>query len=227
MKVNDDTILLKELKRRLEIRRNPAYAKSMKAYMKNKFEFIGINAPAIDEELKIFWRDFKPELTKPKALISLLWQEPEREYQMFAIKLIKKTLKQYNFSDLGYFEGLIKSKSWWDTVDFLATTVIGHILSKDKKQADNIVRHYISSPNIWIKRTALLYQLKYKQETDASLLYELILSCLNTKEFFINKACGWALRQYSKINPDSVREFIAANKEKLASLTIREGSKYL
>ena len=80
---------------------------------------------------------------------------------------------------------------------------------------------------MWLQRTALIFQLSYKEDTDAELLYSLIDRTLGSKEFFINKASGWALRQYSKFNPESVRNYIDSRRDQLAGLTIREGSKYL
>jgi 3-methyladenine DNA glycosylase AlkD len=120
---------------------------------------------------------------------------------------------------------MITNKSWWDTVDFIATKLVGTYLVLYPCERKNYVNKWINSGNIWLQRTAILFQLKYKEQTDFELLTYIIRQLNHTDEFFINKAIGWALREYSKTNPVKVKEFI--DSVQLSNLSIKEGSKYL
>ncbi len=212
----------------LEATSNPTDADKMEAYMKNRFHFLGVKAPARTALLRPIWKTYRTDITEQiRPLVLHLWQQPAREYQMLAMELLGKCQKNLLPSDLPFVEELITTKSWWDTVDYLASNSIGHILASDKGLARDIAHRYIESEDLWLRRTALLFQLKYKDQVDEQLLYTLIDKSLGEEDFFLRKACGWALRQYSKYNPQSVKAYMEANKEKMSPLTWREGSKYL
>ena len=207
---------------------NPTRAEAMAAYMKNHFSFAGISAPQRSVLLRPIWRDHKPTIKEDiHNICNDLWMLDHREYQMIAMELMGKCKKQFNTDDLNFVQNLITTKSWWDSVDFLASTILGTILKPHPNLAQDVAREMMSSNNMWLKRSALIFQLKYKSETNKALLYELIAETQGSTEFFINKAAGWALRQYSKFNPSSVALFIQDNKDWLSKLTVREGSKYL
>jgi len=200
----------------------------MAAYMKGHFPFYGVNAPARKEIVTRIWQSEKAVINNQiRPLVKAMWSKEHRENQMIALDLMGRCKKQFTEDDLPFVESLITTKSWWDTVDFLASTSIGYILQRDKVLATDTARRYMNNENMWLQRTALIFQLKYKEDTDAHLLYELIDKTKGSKEFFINKASGWALRQYSKFDPEGVKSYISDNETKLARLTIREGSKYL
>jgi 3-methyladenine DNA glycosylase AlkD len=118
---------------------------------------------------------------------------------------------------------LICQKSWWDTVDFIAATLVGGLLHKFPELKPEMDK-WNRDEDMWKVRTSMLFQLKYKDEVDFEALSRYILTHAESKEFFLRKASGWALRQYSKFNPDAVRHFIASHE--LSPLTVREGSKY-
>ena len=117
------------------------------------------------------------------------------------------------------------TKSWWDTVDLLAK-VIGSLIIRIKGY-DQIMLEWSKDSNIWLRRVAILYQLSLKDKVDKQVLDEILVNNLGDSEFFINKAIGWALRDYSKYNSEWVREFIKKNKANMANLSIREASKYI
>lgn len=117
------------------------------------------------------------------------------------------------------------AKSWWDTVDMLAQ-VVGNIALKDSRVEEEMLA-WSREENIWVQRIAILYQLRFKEKTNTTQLVQILLNCVGTNEFFINKAIGWALREYSKTNPDWVRDFLEKYREQMANLSIREASKYL
>ncbi|MBK8853792.1 MAG: DNA alkylation repair protein [Saprospiraceae bacterium] len=204
---------------------DPLRAASMKAYMKNLFPFIGINAPLRTQLISIIYKHFNVKsLNLP--WVTFLWKENEREFQYAALDHLKKFCKYLKVEDLPFIEKLITTKSWWDTVDALACHQVGFILKNNPNLIDQNVSKWLSSDNIWLNRTAILFQLKYKKETNFPLLCECILTHISSKEFFIQKASGWALREYAKTDPVAVKQFVEANPE-LAGLTKREALKHI
>jgi 3-methyladenine DNA glycosylase AlkD len=209
-----------------EAHRNAENAESMEKYMRNLFPFLGIKTP----ERRVLVRQFFNEtgiLKEPfnKELVLELWEKNEREYQYTALDYIEKSLKKLTKDDLPFFEKLITTKSWWDTVDMIAPKAVGEIASKSPEVIEETIDGWAVDENFWLRRASILFQLKYKQRTNEELLYKYILQNAASKEFFIQKAIGWALREYSKTNPQSVKLFLAGNQ--LAPLSVREGSKYV
>jgi len=221
-------VIIHYFKEELEQLSHPASAVKMAAYMKDNFKFYGVAAPARKELVIRIWHTEKPFISENiRTLIRQLWVKEEREYQMIALDLMGRCKKQFLETDLALLEELITTKSWWDTVDFIASTMVGYVLSKNTMLAKTVAEGYMSDDNMWLKRTALIFQLKYRSDTDEMLLYKLIDATKGSQEFFINKASGWALRQYSKYDRSSVESYLTKNRNSLAKLTIKEGSKYL
>ncbi len=155
-----------------------------------------------------------------------MWLLPQREYQYLAMDLLMKHKKSLQTQHLHFGETLIQEKSWWDTVDLLATNYFGSILQKVPYQEQKDYVEFLSGhENMWMNRVGMIYQLKYKDQTTTEFLEIAILPHLESKEFFIQKAIGWALRQYSKFNPTYVRYFL--EEYEMANLSSREASKYL
>ena len=197
----------------------------MKKYMKNNFEFLGIKSPQRREILKEFLKNMKISKEELIKIVEDLWNEEARELQYIAIDLLLKYRKLLDKNDLHFLEKLVVTKPWWDTVDLLASNLIGYILKENTNEINNYIKAWVNSDNIWLNRTAILFQLKYKSDTDEELLYEIIKRFNLSNEFFIQKAIGWALREYSKSNPNSVMEFI--NNNELKPLSRREGLKHI
>src|SRR5699024_1198023 len=128
--------------------------------------------------------------------------------QSIALELLNQETKRFKQKDIELLEYLVTNKSWWDTVDWVASKHIGHYFQLYPENKKVITNKWIGSDNIWLQRTALLFQLKYKTLTDEELLYNHINQCLESDEFFIKKAIGWALREYSKTNPKSVLMYV-------------------
>ena len=198
----------------------------MEKYMRNQFLFLGIRTPLRRKLTKQFFKesgilkaDFNPEFVRS------LWNLEHREYQYVAVDYITSLLDKLTREDILLMEELITTKSWWDTVDMLAQKPVGTIAKKFPEVIFTNVEKWVTSKNMWLQRSAILFQLKYKRDTDEDLLYRYIQTHASSKEFFIQKAIGWALREYSKTNHDSVHDFIENNE--LAKLSVREGSKYI
>lgn len=211
----------------LKAERNPEKAASMAAYMKDQFPFLGLPQPELKRLSIPMLNEIKP-FVDAKFLhqsVLLLWKLTEREYHYVAITLLYNHTKQAEHSTLELIENLVVQKSWWDTVDSLAT-LVGKLAWQFPEWLETL-EHYSAHENFWLRRIALLYQLTYRKKTDQKRLFRYCLINAEEKEFFIRKAIGWALREYSKTNPDAVRAFLAENKNRLSSLSVREASKYL
>lgn len=149
----------------------------------------------------------------------------EREYQYAAQDYLVKVIKKINNSHLPFIKNLITTKSWWDTVDVLSPHLVGKIAKETPSVIEDTIEKWALGDHLWLKRSSILFQLKYKEDTIETILYKYINANSNSKEFFIQKAIGWALREFSKTNPDSVRQFI--KETTLPKLSVREGSKYI
>lgn len=198
----------------------------MAAYMKNHFPFLGIKSPLRKELLKEHFAEYA--LPEPEQLFEEVWKLynlPEREYQYAAIALIEKMKKQLTPDDFPVLQLLIETRSWWDSVDSIAPHFVGQLVKMDRTFGDKVMLKWSQSDNMWINRSAILHQLKFKQQTDVELLFTIIKQHTDSKEFFIQKAIGWVLREYAKTNPDIVKEFVA--EQPLKPLSKREALKHL
>lgn len=204
---------------------DPVQAQPMSAYMKHQFPFLGLKKP----ERKMLESPLVQRVKKDKALehgiIEQLWSASEREFQYLALDLMVAVQPALKPEAMPLLERLIQEKSWWDTVDLIATQLVGPMTLRAPELIEAYIRPWSVSENLWLRRTAILFQLKSKQATDTELLEEIILENCETKEFFLNKAIGWALREYSKTDPDWVAAFLSAHH--LAPLSVREAGKYL
>ena len=210
----------------LENNRNELLAESMGKYMRDKFRFLGIRGPKRTELFKKYF----PTARKTKEIdwnfIETCWNKEEREFQyavVYYLKAMQKFLKKGDISKLKY---LVVTKSWWDTVDLLSK-IIGDVVNRKKELKTLMLEWSKKENNIWLRRVAILHQLSFKENVDKLLLETILEDNLSNGEFFINKAIGWALRDYSKVNPEWVRKFIEKNRNEMANLSLREASKYL
>jgi 3-methyladenine DNA glycosylase AlkD len=205
---------------------DPVKAAPMKAYMRNQFEYLGIQSPMSAELNKLFIAENGlPELADLEEILRDLWALPEREFQYVAGGLLGRMDKDLPSDFIRVMEYLLVTKSWWDTVDSLAGGAIGTHFKRYPQVRKKYLTRWRKSENIWLRRTTLLFQLGYKKETDFLLLCDLIRENLGSNEFFINKAIGWALRQYSRVDPQGVRTFVAQTP--LHPLSKREALKWL
>ena len=210
------------------IHANEKEAPLMKAYMKNKFDFFGIKAPfrkVIVKSLKDLYGLKIPD-SSFWELIYELWANNHRECQYIAIDLLQPIAKKLTPDHLSILENMIKTKSWWDTVDVIAPALVGEILKKHPEYKIKYIYRWMNEKNVWLQRSSIIFQLKYGSSTDWDLLTESILKNDTSKEFFIRKAQGWALRQYSKYEPVKVKDFVEANPQ-LSNLTKKEALRNL
>ena len=197
----------------------------MRKYLRNKFDFLGIQTPKRREISKPYFKLAKQTKSFDWEFVNYCWKKPYREAQHVAIDYLKLMKGHLGINDIPQIKELIVSKSWWDTVDGLFRT-IGDIALQYPQVEETLLLWSIDE-NIWLRRTAITHQILRKEQMNEVLLEKILINNLNQVEFFINKAIGWILRDYSKTNPKWVTDFIEKNKDSLSNLSIKEGSKYL
>ncbi|SNS34353.1 3-methyladenine DNA glycosylase AlkD [Anaerovirgula multivorans] len=205
--------------------RNQKQAEQMSVYMKNKFSFLGISKPKRAELQKEFIKQQKKQKNIDWNFVFMLWELSEREFQYLALDYLLALKSYLQKSDMEKIKILITNKAWWDSVDILAGNIVGELCNKYPELIVEYILNWYKSKDIWLVRTAILFQLKYKEKTDTELLGRIINNNNDSKEFFVNKAIGWALREYSKTNKTWVKSFLDSNS--LSRLSVREASKYL
>ncbi|MEM7330801.1 MAG: DNA alkylation repair protein [Chloroflexota bacterium] len=205
---------------------NPDDAKSMTQYMRNQFAHFGIKSPLRKELLKAFTAGHGlPPVEQIEAIALDLWSQPQRECQHAAMWFLEKRRKKLPPATIDLIEKLIVTKSWWDTIDFLSSHDAAYFFKQFPETKETHLTHWRRSENFWLRRASILFQLLYRQETDGDLLFAIIRENLGSKEFFINKAIGWALRTYSRVDETAVIQFVQSTP--LHPLSKREALKWL
>lgn len=205
----------------------PLRAAGQKKYLRNQFECFGLTSGerrALQKEIVK-----KYPITEYQELVDTtheMWMKEERDFHHAAMELWGTYEKMWTVDTLEEFRRCITTKSWWDTVDHLASNCVGKLITTHP-ELQKEMNSWIVDENLWIRRTAIIHQLKYKEKTNEQMLFDFCVKTCKETDFFIRKAIGWALRQYSKSSPDSVKEFVIKNKSKLSPLSIKEASKYL
>jgi glutamate racemase len=216
---------LESIQQILAVRANPEKAKPMKAYMRDQFDYFGLNSPVLRELQKPFLAAARQQDSIDWELVQVLWDAPQRELQYFAIAYLSTLKRQLNSNDLPKIKALIQKKSWWDSVDSL-DTLVGYLVRQDESLKP-VMLTWSEDPDFWVRRAAINHQLGFKQATDKALLKAIILKNLGSREFFINKAIGWSLRDYARTDPSWVSALLLEFREKLAPLSFREAAKHL
>jgi 3-methyladenine DNA glycosylase AlkD len=207
---------------------DPAKAPAMAAYMKTSQPFFGVPTPIRTAMLKQMGDKFAPVDQKSYARsVMALWKLPHREERYCAISFARRYEQFITLESLPLYERMIREGAWWDFVDEIAVNLVGTVYGNLRTQTRPIIERWIDDNDMWIRRTALLSHMKHKNETDAAQLFKHCLKLSHEREFFIRKAIGWALREYSKTDPRAVRAFLTKNSKRLSNLSYAEGSKHL
>ncbi|MFJ4754528.1 DNA alkylation repair protein [Streptomyces sp. NPDC088763] len=204
---------------------DPERAAAMRAYMKDVAPFLGIPTP----ERRVLSRSVvrgtpRPDERDCTAVALRCWRLPEREYQYFAVDYLRRHVTRLSSGFLPVARQLVSTVPWWDTVDALAAHVVGGLLAADPALAEDMDA-WIEDDDLWVARTALLHQLRYKERTDTERLFAYCLRQSGHPDFFVRKAIGWCLREYAKTDPEAVRDFLAREGERFAPLSVREALK--
>lgn len=218
--------MIMALRSELEAQQDPAKADPMMKYMKNKFIYFGIKGPELSAITSRFFGQYgHPHISALTEFLLACWEQPEREFQYIAVGELRRYIPMVEPEFISTIEQLITTKSWWDTVDSLAANSVGPLFSRFPDTRDELLQRWIPSENMWLRRTTILFQLNYRTKLDFPLLTSIIEQNLGSKEFFINKAIGWALRQHSKIDRKAVTEF--CDRADLSNLSRREALKWM
>ncbi len=195
--------------------------------MKNRFPFLGIGATERRSALKSYnqSKPWHPQLDELSDFVTACWEIPYREIHYCAQEELFRYRKCWNSEMLPLFEHLITHQSWWDSVDFLASNVLGYHFRKYPEQIRPAVNKWLKGQNLWLMRSTLLFQLRYKAETDEAVLTELVEELADHPDFFIRKAIGWALREYGKTNPAFVTKTVG--QVEMSGLSKREATRLL
>ncbi len=214
--------------RELARRADPAKAGPMAAYMKTDMPFYGVQKAGRSEILRAVKRVFVPgDAGEYRAMVTSLWVLPHREEKYLAIDIAATFSEFITLGQVPLYEQLVVEGAWWDFVDSVASDLVGAVALSESDEKRPVLDGWIDDDDMWLRRTAILSQLRHKEATDAELLFGFCLRRAHETEFFIRKAIGWALRQYARTDPDAVSEFLVANKEQLSGLSFREAAKHL
>lgn len=200
-------------------------AASMAKYMRNLFSFYGIPTP----ERKAVYKDLIKEEKRKKIIdwkfLDQCYKDEHREFQYLVYDYLIAMSRLLSYDDIPQIEKYVREKQWWDTIDFLSK-VIGEIGLRDNK-VNNLMIEWSLDDDFWVRRIAIIHQLCRKEKTNTELLQTILENNLGSKEFFVNKAIGWALRDYSKTNPIWVKDFINKCRDKMDGISLKEASKYI
>jgi len=161
-----------ELIQELRANSNREMAIPMENYLKNNFSCLGIKTEKRRAIFKSVYEKHKAEIKSDYRTITWeLFQEKEREFHHCAIDLIQKEIKKkFIFEDIQLIENLVITNSWWDTVDFIAKYLVGGYLEHFPEETLKVIERFSNSQNMWLNRTAIIFQLSYKEKTNFDLL---------------------------------------------------------
>jgi 3-methyladenine DNA glycosylase AlkD len=203
-------------------------APAMAAYMKTDMPFYGVKKPQrVGIRRELVRRYPPPSHRDYVAIVGALWALPHREEKYLAIAYARAFPGYVDAGSTSLYRRMVVEGAWWDFVDEVAAHLVGGALLGDRQVVAPVLDGWIGDENLWLRRTAILAQLRHRDRTDEERLFSYCLRCADEKEFFIRKAIGWALREYSKTAPDAVRAFVLGNRDRWSGLTFREATRHL
>ena len=222
------TALVKYIQSELATLADPVKAEEMAAYMRTEMPFYGVQKPDRVPLIREMKNRFPPvSLSDYQRNVLALWQLEHREEKYLAINYAD-SFKQYMIPQaVPLFERLVREGQWWDFVDPIASWLVGRTLLSHEESLRPVIETYVQDEDFWIRRTALLAHLGHKKMTNSEALFRYCTALAGEKEFFIRKAIGWALREYSKSEPEKVSRYLKKNADNLSPLSYKEGAKHL
>ncbi len=201
-----------ELAETFEKHADPIIAANAKAYMRDKSEFYGLPSPLRKQLLAdLIAKSGYPDYSELDEMIRFAWEQPQREWQYTAMDITAKFVKKAEPGLIDSSEWMITHKSWWDSVDFVAPNIAGLVFNKFPEIRMHYIEKWMQSGHLWLLRSCLIHQLRYNKTADKELLFNLCERLADHPDFFIRKAIGWSLRQYSKAYPEAVIEFVTSH----------------
>ena len=207
---------------------DPAKSEAMAAYMKTSDPFYGVQKPARTPILREAKRRYPVEdAAGYRAAVLSLWNLPHREEKYLALAIASSYPQHITFEMLPLFRRLVPEGAWWDFVDDVAVRMVGKVWLDERSRTTAVMTEWIGDPDMWLRRSAIIGQLKHKADTDEAVLLSFCLGRAHEKEFFIRKAIGWALREDAKTSPAAVRKFVVEHRDSLSPLSVREATKHI
>lgn len=220
--------IIKYITNTLNDNKNSKDAIQMQRYLKTTMPFYGVKSPILNTIVNdVNNLHLISNQEEYNSVIMDIWNLSHREEKYISIKLARKWKKYITLEALTVYEKMIREGQWWDFIDPISQGLIGILLMNNRFKMNKILDKWIKDENLWIRRSAILAHLKHKENTDYKKLFEYCLKCAHEKEFFIQKAIGWVLREFSKTEPEIVYAFIQDNDRVLSNLSKREGMKYI
>lgn len=203
---------LADLQKLFHEHRNEDDAIAMKKHMKSRFEFLGIKAPERQDLIKKYVKEHGwPLKDHIEDVVVGLYSLPYREFHYTAVEMADHLMKNTKIQDIHSIEYMLEHNQWWDTVDSVAVNIAGRWLKHHRELANTYFNRWNESDNIWLNRTAILFQLRYQRETDLQKLTTAILRHSKSNEFFHQQAIGQILSEYAETDPEWVKKFISDN----------------
>jgi len=217
--------IINHIRKELSKAADPLKAPQMQAYIKTDQPFYGVQSTARKTILRKALKKYPITNKKEwEQIILEFWNGKYHEEMYIALSIADRFKKYRDEDSWELFEKLLRSATNWDTVDGIAPNLLGDLV-KEHRYFEKKIWEWTDDENFWVRRATILVHLKHKEDTNVELLAKTILKLAHEKEFFIRKAIGWALRQYSYTDADWVKQFISDNEEKLSGLSKREGLK--
>ena len=214
-----------DIKKRFEEKEDKENAAQMAKYMRNQFVFYGLPTPKRKAVYKDFLKEEKKSGQIDWAFLDRCYEDEHREFQYLVCDYLTVMDNFLAYDDIPRIKAYIKCKSWWDTTDSL-DRVIGQIGLRDSR-VDALMLEWSLDDDFWVRREAIDHQLCRKEKTNTELLEKILVNNFGSDEFFINKAIGWSLRDYSKTNPEWVRAFVEKHADRMSKLSVKEAGKYI
>jgi 3-methyladenine DNA glycosylase AlkD len=200
----------------------------MAAYLKTDMPCYGVTGPGRKQVLReVKERHPLGSRRDVERLVRALWALPRREDKHLAVMAAALRPDLVGPASMPLYEKLIREGAWWDLVDFVAIGLVGAAWRAEPGTIAPIMDRWVDDDDLWIRRTAIIAQVSAKKATDWRRLFRYCRRRMGEREFFVRKAIGWALRSYSYTEPERVRRFLEANREKLSGLSFREGARVL
>jgi len=223
--------LIAATRRALRERADPAKAGPMRAYMKSAMPFLGVQTPERRAACRAVFGSYPLDRFEQwRDAVQTLWRRARfREERYAAIELTGHRLygRFQTLDALPIYDEIVVTGAWWDYVDTIASNRLGGLLRAYPGRMKSEMRRWSRDADLWRRRSAILCQLSFKEETDLSLFRDCIRPSMESSEFFLRKAIGWALREFAKTNPVEVRRFVQAHESELSGLSKREALKNL
>ena len=223
------SLFLLRIRRELQRIADPLKAPGMQAYMKSAMPYHGVPAPLLRQSCKNLFTELDlatRDIWREQVL--QLWRGARYREERYVAIALTGDRRAAGFQTPGVmplYEEMIVTGAWWDHVDEIAGRRVGPILREYPAPMRKKMLAWATSNNIWKRRTSILCQLGFREETDLELLYACIEPSLDSREFFLRKAIGWALRQYAWTEPAEVKRYVRRHKDHLSNLSQREALK--